>query len=71
MLIALGLSLALLAMALDEWTVLHELELITGCIGLVISVIAATIAACDLTSPGARNFTRVERLPVRLPHRRD
>ena len=48
-LIIVGLSITLFAMALDEWTSLRELELITGCVGLIVSVIAAIIAACDLT----------------------
>jgi len=48
-LIAIGLAIALFAMALDEWTELRELELISGCIALTTSVIAAIIMACDLT----------------------
>ena len=48
-LIVLGLSIALFAMALDEWTNLYELELVSGCVGLLTSVIAAIIAGGDLT----------------------
>jgi len=48
-LIVLGLSIALFAMALDEWTNLYELELVSGCVGLLTSVIAAIMAWCDLT----------------------
>jgi hypothetical protein len=48
-LIALGLAIALFAMAIDEWTELRELELISGCIALITSVIAAIMLACDLT----------------------
>lgn len=56
--IVMGLALAstLVAMAIDEWTQLRELELITGGIALTASIIAAMIMACDLTgSPQRRD----------------
>jgi hypothetical protein len=60
---AVGLSITLFAMALDEWTSLGELELISGCAGLITSVIAAIMAACDMM--GARE--RREELPRAIP----
>ena len=47
MLIALGLSITLLAMALDAWTHLGELELISAYVGLITSIVAAVILTTD------------------------
>jgi hypothetical protein len=47
LLILVGLAITLAAMGLDEWTRMRELELITGCLGLITSVAAAIIVACD------------------------
>ena len=46
-LIALGLSLTLFAVALVAWPHLRELELISACIGLMTSIIAAVILTTD------------------------
>lgn len=60
-LIVVGLSITLFAMALDEWTNLRELELTSGCIGLIVSVIAAIIAAYDLPPKPTADLERIRR----------
>lgn len=50
MLLILGLSITLFAMALDQWTGLRGLELTSGYVGLIISIIAAIISASDMMS---------------------
>lgn len=47
MLIALGLAITLIAVALDAWTDLGELELISASVGLITSIVAAVILATD------------------------
>lgn len=47
LLIALGLSITLLAVALDAWTHLGELELISAYVGLITSIVAAVILTTD------------------------
>ena len=59
-LIVVGLSITLFAMALDEWTSLRELELISGCVGLIVSVIAAIVVACDYPKSAA-DLERIRR----------
>ncbi|HVS77569.1 MAG TPA: hypothetical protein VHE11_11585 [Steroidobacteraceae bacterium] len=48
MLIFIGLSMALFAMALDRWTDLSRLELVSGCAGLITSAVAAMLSTSDL-----------------------
>jgi hypothetical protein len=73
-LIVLGLAIALFAMAIEEWTELRELELISGCIALTTSVIAAIMMACDLStptviaSPSIRRLYRSTTRPTRARH---
>jgi hypothetical protein len=47
MLIALGLFVTLFAVALDAWTHLGDLELISAYVGLITSIIAAVILTVD------------------------
>ena len=52
-LMALGLAITLLAVALDAWTNLGELELISACMGLISSIVAAVILASDTVALSA------------------
>lgn len=38
-LISTGLVITLFAMALDQWTSMRELELVSGCLGLLTSIV--------------------------------
>lgn len=52
-LIIAGFSITLFAMALDACTGLRELELVSGCAGLITSVIAAIMIVWGLAAAGA------------------